>query len=472
MTIRYIRVLALALLASAACSRNDATPRQHAGGEPDHAAPTNRVDIPQSVRDNLGITFARVERRAVARTARTPGRFELLPDARREYRTALDGKVELLVTQFDRVEKGTPLFRLESPKWQELQREIAQADASILLARASLETIGPLRAAHKLHEESLAETVRLWSERVAQLEKLRDAGGGRGDDLAQARITSSSTKADLADVMEKDADLEARNRQNAAEYDAAKSRFDILIAGAAILLGTTPADLLSRSTDAMGAPPRWRTISHVETRAAAPGVVESIGVTSGAWVEAASLVITTVQPDRIRFLAHAIQGDLMAFKEGQTAVIAPPRSRDVAIQDVMRGRLVLGLAASADERTFDLFVTPEKLASWARAGIAGYLEVTVAGAEEELAVPKSALARDGVKTVLFRRNPKDKDQVIRIEADLGVDDGRWVVLKSGVIENDEVVLDGVYQLMLATSAGAQQGGHFHADGTFHATDHK
>jgi hypothetical protein len=33
------------------------------------------------------------------------------------------------------------------------------------------------------------------------------------------------------------------------------------------------------------------------------------------------------------------------------------------------------------------------------------------------------------------------------------------------------VLDGGFQLMLATSGSIQQGGHFHSDGTFHEGEH-
>ncbi len=68
-----------------------------AGAEEVAAAPTNRVDIPAAVRQYLGITFAKVEARNVSQTLRMPGRFEYLPTARREYRTPLDGRVELLV---------------------------------------------------------------------------------------------------------------------------------------------------------------------------------------------------------------------------------------------------------------------------------------------------------------------------------------------------------------------------------------
>jgi hypothetical protein len=170
--------------------------------------------------------------------------------------------------------------------------------------------------------------------------------------------------------------------------------------------------------------------------------------------------------------AHALQSDLIEFKDGETAVIVPPRERGVDPKVVMRGPLVIGTAANPRERTFEVFVMPERLAPWAKPGVAASLEVAVAGGTEELAIPLSAIARDGLKSVIFRRDPKDPDKVIRLEADLGVDDGRWIVVKSAVMEGDEVVLNGVYQLMLATSGTAAKGGHFHADGTFHAGEDK
>jgi hypothetical protein len=460
------------LLLLAACSRKPAT---SAGGGPEtreSAAITNRVDIPATVRQNLGITFAKVERRAVAKTIRVPGRFELLPEARREYRTMIEGKVELLVTQFDRVAPSKVLYRLESPKWRELQQSLATADSAILLARASAETIDPLRQAHHVHEQSLRETVKLWEERVLQLQKLKDAGGGKAEELSQARVTLSSTQAEHADVMEKDAELEARARQAAAELDASRARFDILIATAASLLGIGEDELKGPSSTDANAPPRWRTLATVDVRASAPGVVEALTVTNGAWVAPSSLVVSTIQPDRLRFMAHALQSDLTRLRDGLDVMIAAPRRAGGDGQDAMRGKLLIGLSANPDERTMELFATPERLASWARPGVSAYLEITLEGASDDLAIPLAAVARDGLKSVIFRRDPKDPDKAIRLEADLGVDDGRWVAIKSGVTEGNEVVVDGVYQLMLATSGSAAKGGHFHADGTFHEGEHK
>jgi hypothetical protein len=78
---------------------------------------------------------------------------------------------------------------------------------------------------------------------------------------------------------------------------------------------------------------------------------------------------------------------------------------------------------------------------------------------------------DGTRRVFFRRDPANPDRAIRVEADLGADDGRWVVVESGVRAGDEIVLDGVYPLLLSTSGSMPVGGHFHADGTWHADDH-
>ncbi len=137
----------------------------------------------------------------------------------------------------------------------------------------------------------------------------------------------------------------------------------------------------------------------------------------------------------------------------------------------MSGVLQIGLAADADERTVDLVVVPEALKPWARAGVSAHLEITLAGGTEELAIPQSAVVRDGVHGIIFRRDPADPDKVIRMEADLGLSDGRWVVINSGVREGDEIVVGGNYQLMLATSGSAAKGGHFHPDGTYHEGEH-
>jgi len=113
-------------------------------------------------------------------------------------------------------------------------------------------------------------------------------------------------------------------------------------------------------------------------------------------------------------------------------------------------------------------VTLEEAPDWARHGVAAFVEIVVDGdSEPEVAIPREAAVRAGLKRVFFRRDPADPDKVIRVAADLGTDDGRWVVVFSGVNAGDEVVVEGAYELELASSRKPSVSGHFHADGSFH-----
>jgi cobalt-zinc-cadmium efflux system membrane fusion protein len=438
-------------------------------GAGDQQAMTNRIDVPPAVRQNLGITFVEVQRRAVERPLRAPGRFELLPRARREYHAPLDGRVELLVEQYQRIEAGQPLYRLDSPGWRRLQREIAEAQGAVRRAEAEQASIAPLLDAHREHMESLHASVELWSGRVEQLDQIRAAGGGRAGDWAQAQASVTQSRAELAGVNEQTVELEARRSQVIAELEATRARLDLLMASAATLLGV---DVEQLEASGEGEPPLWRTVSTIEIEAAAPGVVEDVLVSSGAWIDERALILRTVQLSLVRFRARGLQSDLPRLREGLPARIIPPTGGPLGPAEAMVGPLTLGITADADHRSIDLVITPQQVAAWARPGVSGFLEVQLDGdAREELAIPLGAVVRDGLTPVIFRRDPDNPNQVIRLEADLGLDDGRWVQVRSGLRDGDEVVVDGAYQLMLASSGSIQSGGHFHADGTFHEGDH-
>jgi len=458
----------IVVLACTGCNREPASEgtshSQAATAQP--AVPTtNRVDIPDSMRHNLGITFARVEMRAVAETIRVPGRFELLPDARREYRTMLAGRVELMVKQFHKVEPGTLLYRLDSPPWRELQGKLAQTEAQIREGEKRVEMIGPMFEAHERHHKAIEETVQILSERAARLEQGK--GAVTAEEIGQVKTSLARARADLAEVLEKETELAVRRVEVTSQLEAARVGFELLLNNAATVLDLEPASLLTLNNGL----PLWRTRERVEVVAGGPGVVESISLTNGAWASETSLVLTTVQPEMIRFHAHAMQSDIGRFQAGLPARIVPAKSNTVGLDETMEGQLEVGLSGDPEQRTVDLYLTPSQLARWARPGVTGHLEIVVGGGSPELAIPVSAVIQDGLSSVLFRRDPANPDKVIRIaDADLGISDGRWVAIKSGVKEGDEVVLNGLYQLMVATSGSIQKGGHFHADGTFHEGD--
>jgi multidrug resistance efflux pump len=464
----------IAALAGTRCSREPASDgtNKPPGSAAQQSAPiTNRVDIPDTVRRNLGLTFAKVESRSVAETIRVPGRFEYLPDARREYRTMLAGRVELLVKQFQPVEPGAVLYRLDSPPWRELQQKLAEIEAQVREGEKRVEMIGPMFEAHERHHKAVEETVQLLTERSKRLEKGGTEGSVSAEEIGQARAALAQARADLAEVMEKETELKVQRVEVTSQLEAARVRFELLLNNAATLLDLDTTKLLASAGTAPNSKPVWRAREHVEVYAGAPGFVDSIALTNGAWAAETSLVLTTVQPEMIRFHAHAMQSDIGRFETGQSARIVPPKSDTVRLQETMEGQLEVGLSGDPEQRTVDLYLTPSNLARWARPGVTGHLEVVVGGGTSELAIPVSAVIQDGLSSVLFRRDPTNLDKVIRIaDADLGVSDGRWVSIRSGVKEGDEVVLNGLYQLMVATSGSIQKGGHFHADGTFHEGD--
>lgn len=452
----------------ASCERKPAPSAPMAETPP---APTNRIDIPPTVRQNLGITFAKVESRDVARTLRVPGRFELTPSARREYRIPASGSVELLVHQYQSVEPGAALYRFESPRWREVQAELTDAEAAIALATARAESVGPLTEAHQGHHAAIERAIELWAARVQVLEDLQAAGGASGDDLAQARAALAGARSDLAETEETHVELAAQEREARAQLHAATARHAITLETAATLTGLSAEELLIQTAGRA----RWQTMGRIEVRAQSAGIVDTIAISSGTFLDQHAPVLTTVQPDQVCFRAHALQSDLGRLATGQSAAAVPPQGGTLGNAERIPGTLIVAPTADPLRRTIELVMTPTSgmpLVPWARAGVSGFLEIVVEGTgSPELAIPLACIARDGTQAVIFRRDPSDPDKAHRMEADLGIDDGRWVVIKSGVAEGNEIVLDGVYQLMVATSGSITKGGHFHPDGTFHEGDH-
>jgi multidrug efflux pump subunit AcrA (membrane-fusion protein) len=442
--------LAIALLVSAsACQPAPEPPVANVPTESD--TPSNRIDIPATVRRNLGITFATVESRRVADTIRVPGAFELRSRARHEYRMALPGRVELLVDQYETVEADQLLFRFQSPAWPELLHEIIVGEQAIDTALAEIE-VAEARSGEARRKLELAQ------ERI--------------EALAQADFKRADLEAEAAELEASLPRLAAERKLSEARLSNARRTREHALHRAATA-AALPETQLEREVRVGGKlVPTYQTIDWIEVRAAAAGVVELLAVTDGAFVEPPATVLSTVDPAQVRFRALALQGDLPRLADAAGAHIVPPRSPGIPIEDSVPATMTFGLEAHPQERTMTLLATPLELAPWIHPGVSGFLEIVVDSSPRALAVPRSAIVQDGLTHVFFRRDPSDPSTAIRVEADMGVSDGRWVVLNSGVGPGDEVVLAGAYELKLATTQNrsGSQGGHVHADGSTH-TEH-
>lgn len=456
------------LFLAAACSKPPVQQPSHDEAK----APTNRIAVPSTVRQNLGIAFVKVERRRVAQTLRFSGHFELLTSGHQELRAPVLGRVTLLVKPMQAVAAGEPICRVESPQWRQLQREIGEIATKVRVDEARLAAMQPVLVAHREHEQILREAAAVMEQRQRNVEETQSSVGGQARELSDARVQLAQIRSDLAEAREKEAITDASLAELQAQIVAGRDRFRLAVEGAASITGFSVEQLLADAPGANTQLPYWRALDAIEVRASATGVVDRLAVASGAWVEVGQMIASVSDLSQVRFRARGLQSDLTRLRNGLSAHAVPAISTNAAEQRVP-GALLLGADADPAQRTIDLFLEPTGTASWARPGVAGFLEIETAGtAEPAMAIPLAATLQDGLERVLFRRDPADPDKVIRIEADLGLDDGRWVEVKSGLRDGDEVVLAGAYELMLASSGTATKGGHFHADGTFHAGEDK
>lgn len=440
MILRIVSAIALATFA-AGCSpaKPAASPQDEHTGEP----PVAGIAIPSEVRDSLGLTFARVERRAVSPMRRMPGAFELLPDARHEYRALLAGRVSLYVRQFDDVDAGDLLLTIDSPEWRQRQHEAVEAEGEIVMAEAALDVAQAQRG-----------------EAAASLAKMED----RIEKLAGAQVRRADLETEAASARNSLPRFDAQIRAAEASLREAREHYASRLNGLASLSGLDTSALLAPNGDG----PAWRSITSLEIRAKRAGVVETIDIADGGWLEAGERALSVLDPAAIRFRAETPQSDIPLFRDGQRALIVPAAESGTPASP-MEGAIRLGLTAHDADRTLSLYVTPDSLAPWARAGVAAYLDVELnAAPAPALAIPMASVVSDGLVSVYYRRNPDDPDRALRVVADLGPNDGRWTVVRSGLKEGDEVVVDGAYALKLSgTAQQTPEGYHYHADGSLH-----
>lgn len=414
---------------------------------------------PRAVRDNLGITFERVERRSVQQTLRVPGQFELVPTSRRDYHAPVEGRVTLNVEQYQEVSAGDVLATVASPAWRETQAALIEA----------LDEIEHALAQVRVSEAKLEEQV----QRVALLEE-------RVERLASAEIRRAELEAQLDDARILVPTLRVELESQRYLVNHAREQAQAGLFKASALSGMSIDELTATGTPSAGeeAEPVWQMMDVINIVATRNGVISTIDATDGAWVEAGAHLFDSIAPRELRFRAEALLADVGLLREGLPAAIAPPTGTGLVTAEntpneggsvqAATGRLVIGPVAHAEDRAVSLYLTPEHVPGWARAGTAGYLEINLdPDATPQLAIPRRAIVRDGLEFVFFRRMPDDPDRVLRVVADTGEHDGKWIEVFSGVREGDEIVIDGVYQLLAASSTSIEKGGHFHADGTFH-----
>ena len=419
--------------------------------------PTNRVPLSAGTRENLGVTFAVAERRVVSRTLRIPGRIALSPDATRTVRAPMSGPVTVLTSLFARVEPNTPVAVLRSPA-------IRVAQDGLHEARHAADEAGDLTRVADAKRLEAERAIASLQRRVRSLDAVNVRRADVELELEAAKRRSDVASAELAAAK---ARIQRERHHFAVQLRAFSERVGLTVEE---LLAPTPAE----RTPEGEVPERWEIVSEVTLFAGTSGVVSQLHLSGDAWAGEGEPIVELVDYRRWRFEGQVLEADLArlpdAAKTGPvSAQLVPAWPPDLSLPAPIAATLQLGLVGDAERRRFPVLATTEApRPPWAMPGVGAFAEVVLSGTgEPEVAVPKACVVRDGLKSKLYVRDPKNVDQVIETEVDLGPDDGRWVAVLSGVAAGDEVVLAGAYELKVARASQPQVKGHFHADGSFH-----
>jgi len=382
------------------------------GGHSEAAA----LRITKNVQTLLGLTCVTTEKRSVLGTARFPGRFEVMPSARRVYSAIFEGMVTAHVQPNQRVAEGDVLFRLVSPAWVTQAGQLREAEAALALAQTEVQVL---------------------SDRLTRL-RMADA---RNAELDMA-LKLKSAEVARAEVVLKNA---AEARQAVLAYYSEGE--GALVAKARV------AGIVERI--------------EVGAKECPPGACTCGG--AEAWVPAGTEIVSVVRDNGVWFRADGLLSELSRVRNGLRGFVRPAWPG----AEKAEGELTVAWSADAELRTRPLYLTLDERPEWVAPGVPGVLNVIIEAADEHtVAVPLSCIVEDGLERVVFVRDADDDETFIRTEVTLGTSDGEWVEV-SGIEAGAAIVLHGAYELRLAMPGGAREkaSGHFHADGQFHEGKH-
>ncbi len=454
-----ISVLALSALSMlASCSRDDPSEA------PDKAdtSITNRLAVPSEVVANLGITFTPATRGKVGSWIPVPGELYVPGTHRWNLRAPAQGRLTAVAPRWKEVEAGDVVAELMTPKLRQAQQDLfavhgrrAYAKEESEAAHARLaEGEAQLRTAKELESASL--------ERREHLRKLNKGANAFATKelLDSQRAHADAGRAALEAAVRRD-ELRIAARRKELLRAGAQLRVDQSLSTFSLLTGRTLEELLDSREGAED----WTTLESIVVRAPASGTVVDVPVSRGETVDEGDPLVLVLDSSELRFRGWLPEGDIRSLRHGAPVRIELPGGI-APVTTKLLGPMPVADRATRRVQVEALVANPDKTLPQ---GLSATAHVRVEeSASEEVLLPEDCVVTDGLEMIVFRRDPKDAGFVIRTPVELGLRGAGTVEVLSGVLAGDFVVQKGIYQLKQTGLGKAPQGGHFHADGTWHA----
>lgn len=411
-----------------------------AGGEPKDVVP---FLLEQQWK--IALLMEQAERRSLTQRLQVPGEIEAPQGSMAVVSAPLAGRLlppdsGTLPRIGDRVEKGQVLAFLEPPLTTSDTAQLAANEASHdALEMELLVREFDVQAKALEIEQALQQS-------EARLEFARQA---------LARIEGLRTK-DLGTVAEleaarRDVVIAEREGEGAqalkVSFAQAKERLDALRARSAA----------ARVENRPGARMRYPLVAPID------GEIVKADHVEGEHIESQGAVYRVLDLSRVWIATHVSEFDLAGIGAAPGALVKftafPDRTFDVL--GAMDGSVVnVGRVVDPETRTVALRYEAANPDSLLRAGMFADVFLETARAVEAVAVPEEAIVMDNGRPVAFVLLHGEAFQKRALE--LGIQDGRFVEVRSGVEEGDRVVTKGAYLVKLTAASPASFGeGHAH-----------
>lgn len=409
------------------------------------AEPADAVPFLLEQQWQVGLLLEQVQTRSLARRLQVPGEVEAPQGAAAVVSAPLGGRLVppdagVLPRIGERVARGQVLAFVEPPlSTSDLAQLSANAlgretiDLELLLRQFDLETSALEVERSLLQSRASLEFAR---QGLARLETLRARELGTEAELEAARR-----------------DLEIARREHAAAQELAASYAD----ARQRLADRWDGAAGSRPAAATHEPPRIPLVAPIDGE-----VVEALHV-QGEHVDGDAAVFRLLDLERAWIVVHVSEFDLHALERvsGGLVELAGLPERPLDLIDDLEGRLVqVGRAVDPEARTVPLRYEVQNPEGLLRVGMFAAVHLETDATVDAVALPREAVVVSDGRPVAFVLLGGELFQKRFLE--LGIRDGPWVEVRSGVAAGERVATRGAYLVRLASASPASFGeGHAH-----------
>lgn len=202
----------------------------------------------------------------------------------------------------------------------------------------------------------------------------------------------------------------------------------------------------------------------IELRSPIAGtIIHQSGAAVGEYIAAEKAVFTVLDAATVFIEAHVPEASVKRLGTTKAASYEVPgeTGQFIPITGDGAGRLVfVGIQVDAATRTVPLVYEAKNADQRLRVGQSVNLYVETARAEEALALPNEAIVEEGGRPIAYVQLGGETFE--KRELTLGIPDGDWVQVLSGIKEGERVVTKGAYAVKLASMSSAiPSHGHAH-----------